>query len=159
MMQWVFIVLGLSCMLGAVALGGPAAVFFDLPSLFIVVVVGFAFSVAAHGMGGMVAALAAGFRSSALQDEDTEFCAICLQTLRSSLCAAGAAGFLIGLVKMLANMSDPSAIGPAMAVACLTLFYALVFAELIIAPMVARLRLRSELSANESNVVASELNA
>jgi len=159
MMQWVFIVLGLSCILGAVALGGSVAAFFDLPSLLIVVVVGFAFSVAAHGLGAMVAALGAGFRSSALQGEDTEFCAICLQTLRSSLCASGAAGFLIGLVKMLSNMSDPLAIGPAMAVACMTPLYALVFAELIIAPMVARLRLRSESGATESNVVASELNA
>ena len=159
MMQWVFISLGLSCIVGAVALGGSVSTFLDLPSLIVVFVVGFAFAIAAHGPGNIFAALAAGFRSRATDDEDTEFCAICLQTLRSSLCAAGAAGFLIGLVKMLQNMSDPSTIGPAMAVACLTAFYALVFAELVVAPMVHRLRLRSESGALDSQTVSVELNA
>ena len=159
MMQWVFIALGLSCIVGAVALGGSVSTFLDLPSLIIVVVVGFAFAIAAHGARPMFAALIAGFRSRATDDEDTELCAICLQTLRSSLCAAGAAGFLIGLVKMLQNMSDPSTIGPAMAVACLTAFYALVFAELVVGPMVHRLRLRSESGAVDSQVVSAELNA
>jgi chemotaxis protein MotA len=37
--------------------------------------------------------------------------------------AMGMAGTLIGLVAMLANLSDPSAVGPAMAVALLTTLY------------------------------------
>jgi chemotaxis protein MotA len=36
---------------------------------------------------------------------------------------AGAIGTVIGLVQMLQNLSDPSAIGPAMAVSLLTMFY------------------------------------
>ena len=81
--------------------------------------------------------------------------AITLQTLRSSLCAAGAAGFLIGLVKMLQNMSDPSSIGPAMAVACLTALYAVILAELIVSPMISRLRLRSDSDAASKPLEAS----
>ncbi len=53
--------------------------------------------------------------------------------------AFGMVGTLIGLVQMMANMSDPDAIGPAMAVALLTTFYGAVFANLIFIPMVSKL--------------------
>ncbi len=53
--------------------------------------------------------------------------------------AFGMVGTLIGLVQMLANMSDPESIGPAMAVALLTTFYGAVLANLIFLPMVAKL--------------------
>ncbi len=53
--------------------------------------------------------------------------------------AFGMVGTLIGLVQMLADLSDPDAIGPAMAVALLTTFYGAVLANLIFIPMVAKL--------------------
>ncbi|MFQ5538048.1 MAG: motility protein A [Gemmatimonadota bacterium] len=53
--------------------------------------------------------------------------------------AFGMVGTLIGLVQMLANMSDPESIGPAMAVALLTTFYGAVLANLIFLPMVSKL--------------------
>ena len=53
--------------------------------------------------------------------------------------AFGMVGTLIGLVQMMANMSDPDAIGPAMAVALLTTFYGAVLANLIFIPMVSKL--------------------
>jgi chemotaxis protein MotA len=53
--------------------------------------------------------------------------------------AFGMVGTLIGLVQMLANMSDPDSIGPSMAVALLTTFYGAVAANLIFLPMVAKL--------------------
>ena len=40
-------------------------------------------------------------------------------------------GTLIGLVQMLQQLDDPTAIGPAMAVALLTLFYGVFFGELV----------------------------
>lgn len=40
----------------------------------------------------------------------------------------GATGFIVGMVQMLQNMADPSAIGPAMAVALLSVFYSIVIA-------------------------------
>ena len=51
------------------------------------------------------------------------------------LCGAGVTGTLIGLVKMLANMSDPNTIGSALAVALLTSLYAVVLAELLVVPL------------------------
>ena len=44
---------------------------------------------------------------------------------------SGAIGTMIGLILMLRNLSDPSAIGPAMAVALLCLLYAIVMGELV----------------------------
>ncbi|GLQ16341.1 motility protein A [Maritalea porphyrae] len=49
--------------------------------------------------------------------------------------AFGMIGTLVGLVQMLANMSDPSAIGPAMAVALLTTMYGAVLANLVCLPI------------------------
>jgi len=49
--------------------------------------------------------------------------------------AFGMIGTLVGLVQMLSNMEDPSAIGPAMAVALLTTLYGAVVANLIALPI------------------------
>jgi chemotaxis protein MotA len=45
--------------------------------------------------------------------------------------AMGMAGTLIGLVAMLANLADPAAVGPAMAVALLTTLYGALIGTLI----------------------------
>lgn len=58
--------------------------------------------------------------------------------------AMGMIGTLIGLVKMLANMSDPSAIGPAMAVALLTTLYGALIANVFALPLADKLALRSD---------------
>ena len=53
--------------------------------------------------------------------------------------AMGMIGTLIGLVLMLGNMGDPKSIGPAMAVALLTTLYGAFVANVMFAPMVAKL--------------------
>jgi len=57
--------------------------------------------------------------------------------------AFGMIGTLIGLVQMLKTLSDPSAIGPAMAIALLTTFYGALFANLVAIPVAKKLELRS----------------
>jgi len=54
--------------------------------------------------------------------------------------AFGMIGTLIGLVLMLANMSDPSSIGPSMAVAFLTTFYGAILANLFCLPLAVKLK-------------------
>lgn len=49
--------------------------------------------------------------------------------------AFGMIGTLVGLIQMLANLSDPSSIGPAMAVAMLTTLYGAMIANLFALPM------------------------
>lgn len=57
--------------------------------------------------------------------------------------AMGMIGTLVGLVAMLANMSDPKSIGPAMAVALLTTLYGAIEANMIAIPIADKLELRS----------------
>ncbi len=57
--------------------------------------------------------------------------------------AFGMIGTLIGLVLMLANMEDPSTIGPAMAIALITTFYGAVLANLVFLPIAGKLKERS----------------
>ncbi|MBA7572356.1 Chemotaxis protein PomA [subsurface metagenome] len=57
--------------------------------------------------------------------------------------AMGMMGTLIGLVKMLMQMDDPSSIGPAMALALLTTFYGVILANLLFLPAAGKLKTRS----------------
>ena len=67
--------------------------------------------------------------------------------------AFGMIGTLIGLVKMLANLSDPSSIGAGMAVALLTTFYGAVLANLIFVPMVTKLDRRIQIEVTQIQLV------
>ncbi len=58
--------------------------------------------------------------------------------------AFGMIGTLIGLVQMLTQLSDPSALGPAMAVAIITTFYGSMLANVVFNPLAAKLQSRSE---------------
>lgn len=66
-----------------------------------------------------------------------------LETLGSLAPAFGMVGTLIGLVAMLQNLSDPSSIGPSMAVALLTTFYGSLIANLFFNPMASKLGVKS----------------
>lgn len=57
--------------------------------------------------------------------------------------AMGMIGTLIGLVQMLQNLSDPSAIGPSMAVAILTTLYGAIMANIIYTPISNKLKART----------------
>lgn len=58
--------------------------------------------------------------------------------------ALGMAGTIIGLVGMFAAMDDPARLGPSMALALLTTFYGVVIANILAAPVAARLADLSE---------------
>jgi chemotaxis protein MotA len=62
--------------------------------------------------------------------------------------AMGLIGTLVGLVQMLANLEDPSTIGPAMAVALLTTFYGAVMGTMMLTPLAGKL----ERNATEENL-------
>ncbi|MBN4081303.1 MotA/TolQ/ExbB proton channel family protein [Caldithrix abyssi] len=56
----------------------------------------------------------------------------------------GMIGTLIGLVGMLANMSDPTSIGPSMSVALVTTFYGSLASNLLFLPLAGKLKNKSE---------------
>lgn len=76
-----------------------------------------------------------------------------LNTLGAIGPAMGMIGTLIGLVQMLQNMSDPAAIGPAMAVALLTTFYGAVLANILFIPMAGKLKARSKTEVLQKTVI------
>lgn len=65
-------------------------------------------------------------------------------TLGTFAPALGLIGTLIGLIRMLQSMDDPSTIGPSMALALLTTFYGAVLANLMFNPIASKLRTRSK---------------
>jgi chemotaxis protein MotA len=67
-----------------------------------------------------------------------------VDTISTMAPAFGMIGTLVGLVQMLANMSDPSAIGAGMAVALLTTFYGAVISNVVMTPLSNKLDLRSK---------------
>ena len=66
-----------------------------------------------------------------------------LDTIGKYAPAFGMIGTLVGLIIMLSNMDDPSAIGPGMAVALLTTMYGAIIANAAALPLADRLALRS----------------
>lgn len=67
--------------------------------------------------------------------------------------AFGMVGTLIGLVQMLANLDDPSTIGPKMAVAMITTFYGALLANLFFIPMADKLDIRCEEEISNMNII------
>ena len=131
---------GIGLFLTGMGMGSSVAIFIDLPSACIVLGGTVLFWMAFHTPGGVLAAVKAGLGPDNLSEEDSAHHITVLATGRMLAVGCGSVGLLIGLVSMLANMSDPSAIGPAMAVALLTMFYAVIIAEICIGPMMNRLK-------------------
>ncbi len=71
--------------------------------------------------------------------------------------AMGMVGTLIGLARMFATMSDPSAIGGAMAIALLATLYGALIANLIAAPIANRLRTNARAEAFERARIVAPL--
>jgi chemotaxis protein MotA len=73
--------------------------------------------------------------------------------------ALGMIGTLIGLVQMLSNMSDPSAIGPAMAVALLTTLYGAIIANAFASPLAEKLLLISASEKLNKSLILESISA
>lgn len=114
--------------------GSPLEIFLDPNSILIVlgVVIGGAlFSFRPRDLGAAFGLLCS---NGPLDPQDARSAKRIFERLSNLAIGAGFAGALIGLVQMLQNLEDPSAIGPAMAVALLTQFYGLVLAEFVFSP-------------------------
>ena len=125
----------------AIQLGSPLSIFIDPVSFMIVPVTTMMLLIATFGFGSVFSFFKMGFRSlfmangePADPDESRKrkmvaICGIKYATL------TGFIGATIGLVTMFHQMSDPTAIGPAMAVALLSAFYAALMVMFVFYPM------------------------
>lgn len=71
--------------------------------------------------------------------------------------AMGLIGTLVGLVQMLANLQDPSSIGPAMAVALLTTFYGAIMGTVVLGPLSGKLERNSNDEMLTKNLVLAAM--
>ena len=71
--------------------------------------------------------------------------------------AFGMIGTVIGLIQMLQSMSDPSSIGPAMAVALITTFYGALLANVVFLPLATKLEARSAQELEQKNLLMEGL--
>ena len=71
--------------------------------------------------------------------------------------AMGMIGTLVGLVQMLANMSDPASIGPAMAVALLTTLYGAIIANAFAQPMADKLARASTIEKTNKSLIVETI--
>jgi chemotaxis protein MotA len=69
--------------------------------------------------------------------------------------AMGMIGTLVGLVAMLANLADPSAVGPAMAIALLTTLYGSLIGNGFAGPIANRLQARTNIEVIGMNIITS----
>jgi len=129
-------------MLYGIMLGAPLIVFLDMVSICIMLGGTFSLMLAAHGtsgpftytLGGLQRLLGLGSPAPWGPAERRMAVQVARSGGTSAILMAGIGG-LIGLIQMLQNMGDPSQIGPAMAVALLTTFYAVILNLLVFVPL------------------------
>ena len=141
-MSFVFAVLGVALILTGICMRAQLGNFVDIPSVAIVTGCTVLFTFAHHSVGQTLKAFRAAISGKEVSAADGQTYVRILSTTRVLASGSGILGSLIGLVSMLANMSDPTAIGPAMAVALLTLLYGVFIAELFVGPLINRVRNR-----------------
>lgn len=135
----------------AILFGAPLVTFIDLPSLILVLGATLAVTVWSCSLQDIFSALRSALLSSSLEEDDAVRGQAVFNRAADGAVAAGTLGTLIGLVQMLQQMDDPSAIGPAMAVALLTLLYGVLLGELCLRSMGADLAGRSLATSTRRN--------
>ena len=154
-MKAIFALMGAGLFLAAIAMEGDIRSFVNAPSLLIVLGATFCLSMAHHSPGEIFGALKAAFGSEAMNAEQSTGHMAVLSTVRMIAIASGVVGFLIGVVLMLQNLDDPAKIGPAMAVALLTPFYAMILSECVLGPLFNRVAIRIKGQGSDGLKVAS----
>ena len=124
----------------AIEMGAPIRIFFD-PAAFIISVVGtFLLLMATHGWAVSWSAISTGLtgllsNSEHQGVENHEHGAQVAQSGSALSLLAGTTGAIIGVGSMLNNIDDPTAIGPAMAVSLLSVFYTMFMNMCIFVPV------------------------
>ena len=104
--------------------------FVDLQSISFVLLCTLFFGLAQNSFKTIYMAHHVALTGYKVSNKDAHMCIEILSSFRALYLITGGAGFIIGLVKMLANLSDPNEIGPALAVAFLPVLYGVILAEL-----------------------------
>ena len=113
-MKIISLLIIVSAILATILVASRIGAFIDVPSLLTVIIPVIASIPAKHGLEGFKEL----FREGENQNK-------VLHTMGVTGIIAGAIGTMIGFIILLGNLSDQSAIGPALAIVLLTIFYGL----------------------------------
>lgn len=126
-----------------IILNGSIFIFLDVPSLIITLGVSSALTIISFSIQDIKLALRHTFGLVATKDELRKSAYI-WEAVARNLLLAGTMGLIIGIIQLLQNLSDPSVIGPATAVALLTLFYGFFFSAVLPFPAMFMIKKRIE---------------
>jgi len=121
-----------SVVVAAMLWGSPLSVFVNAPSAVLVLGISLGGTLCASSGTDLRESLSDWLANEDLDKAGRERAHRVFTHLADFTVAGGVIGVLIGLVQMLRNLSDPTAIGPAMAVALLSLLYAVLFGEILL---------------------------
>jgi len=141
-MKFLFAFTGLVLISAAIMFGGSPLIFFNAPSLLIVIGLTVCVPLANHSLSETTQAFGAACGTGPVDTEGGMRHVTVLQTFRMAATGSGILGTFIGLVQMLQSMDNPKDIGPAMAVALLTILYAVFLSELVLGPLINRIHSR-----------------
>ena len=125
-------------LVAAMAMSSDVVLFLNAPSAIIVFAVGLGATLFAHGTRGLGLLMQA--VGGDVETEDAQEAADTALSASKAFIGAGVLGFIVGVVAMLANLDDPSAIGPAVAVALLTVLYGCAMSTILWTPTERRMR-------------------
>ena len=139
-MRAVGFLIGAFSILWGFILGGDAAALFDAWTFLILMTGAFAFTYMGHGRV-LWSALKAAINGQEADPARRAYFVAVLNTLRRTLLWTGFAIAFVGAANMSKNLDDWSHFGAAFAVLLLSPLYGIVFAELMLGPLINRLEL------------------
>lgn len=139
-MYIIAVVIFIAILVGTILIGAPITVFFDLPSLLIIVLITATMLMASGLFNDFKRAFKVIMsRDNQFSKVEIEKSYLAIELTIKLIINSGLLGSLIGLISMLRSIDNPSTIGPNVAVMLLTLFYGL-FGTFIFMPIKARLK-------------------
>ena len=137
-----FLIFGLIA--AAIFMHSSIRTFIDPPSIIIVLGIVVGGGLASFPPSRLSMALRDAFSSGSIAPDQAKSSSRVFFRLSELAIGAGLTGTLVGLVMMLQAMDDPTAIGPAMAVALLTLLYGVLLSEIVFRSFAADILVRGE---------------
>lgn len=124
-----------------VVCGATPWIFIDIPSFVLVPLAPLLFLGLSSGWKGFGAAFSSAVRPGASR-RDLSSSVQFFKSLGAAIWSFGAMGTMTGFIVVLCNLADKAKLGPNLAVALITMFYAAVFNLLIVLPFLAAARKR-----------------
>jgi flagellar motor component MotA len=150
-----FVVLALAVLVvGVVFADNTLGAYADLPCLMVTWVPAILLALATHGARGFGQAFATAYRADRATPAEARTALGFFVSLQRYVLVSGLLGVLIGITTMLANLTDASSMGKGLALALLTVMYAL--ATMLLVTMPFRSALERRLAAGERPGAAAQ---